>query len=169
MILLFIIILFIIPQTLLHFPPLSSFLSLHLPSFLPGVFRLSLKLTPCSIQISVSGLIGADSDGVNSAPSSDPLQAVNQTRWLLDESYGPLRGSKGSGAGAHSSIQRKCCCGLGMCLLWIYLMDDWIKLWQLMRCSTRGSCAASAEVQLLHQLKNMLMCERRARLMSTKK
>ena len=38
-----------------------------------------------------AALIGADSDRVNSAPSSDPLQAVNQTRWLLDESYGPLR------------------------------------------------------------------------------
>lgn len=106
--------------------------------------RLILRPDKCSRP----AVIGADGNRARSAPSSDPplsLRAVKQIKWLLDESYSPLRGSKGSDWGTHTHthtrrnleevLQR-----LGMCLSRICLMDDWITLWQPRCCGTRGSC-----------------------------
>ena len=59
-----------------------------------------------------AALIGADSDGANSVPSPDPLQALKPTRRLLDESYRPLRGSTGSDSGTHTRIKESVIKGL---------------------------------------------------------
>lgn len=55
-----------------------------------------------------------------------------------------LEGAKGQTEGlTHTHTRRnleEVLQRLGMCLSRIYLMDDWITLWQLRCCGTRGSC-----------------------------